>query len=58
MDKGIYEAGMFFGSQIQLAQANDIPVILDKMNQSLLEHIIINNGIKKSSLIIPHTTSL
>ena len=58
MDKGVYEAGMFFGSQIQLAQANDIPIILDKMNQSLLEHIIINNGIKKSSLIIQHTTSL
>jgi hypothetical protein len=56
MDKGVYEAGMFFGSQIQLAQANDIPVILAKVEQSIIEHQIINEGVRKASKLIPHNT--
>lgn len=65
MAKGVYTQSFYVGEQIQLAQnsvVDDIKLVVDeilvKEDIVLADLTIVNNGVKKASLLIPHTQNL
>jgi hypothetical protein len=65
MEKGIYNAELFFGAAVQLAQAAEVSQINTKVDvltvdvdRIIANQGVINVGVKKSSLLIPHTANV
>jgi hypothetical protein len=63
-EKGVYTAELFFGAAVQLAQSATVELmytLLQTMDVDIekvvINQAIINNGVKKSSLLIPHTNN-
>ncbi len=63
-EKGVYTAELFFGAAVQLAQSATVELmytLLQTMDVDIekvvINQTIINNGVKKSSLLIPHTNN-
>jgi len=54
MNKGEYDASCFQGKEIQLAQQAEVYEIRDNVKIIVANQDVINKGVKKSSLIIPH----
>lgn len=64
MEKGVYTAELFFGRQVQLAQSATVEQIYALMqimgidvDTIIANQQIINLGVRKSSLLIPHTNN-
>jgi hypothetical protein len=65
MEKGVYTAELFFGAAVQLAQSATVELmytLLQSMGVDMSKVItnqgVINTGVKKSSLLIPHNTNV
>ena len=63
-EKGVYTAELFFGAAVQLAQSATVELmyaLLQTMDVDIervvINQAIINGGVKKSSLLIPHTNN-
>jgi hypothetical protein len=63
-EKGVYTAEMFFGPAVQLANSATVELIYTllqsmgvDMSKVIINQAIINTGVKKSSLLIPHTNN-
>jgi hypothetical protein len=64
MEKGVYTAELFFGAAVQLAQSATVELMYTllqtmgvDMSKVIVNQNIINGGVKKSSLLIPHTNN-
>jgi hypothetical protein len=64
MEKGVYTAELFFGAAVQLAQSATVELMYTllqtmdvDMEKVIINQNIINGGVKKSSLLIPHTNN-
>jgi hypothetical protein len=63
-EKGVYLAELFFGPAVQLAQSATVELMYTllqtmdvDMEKVIVNQNIINGGVKKSSLLIPHTNN-